>query len=68
MTGGKPKGACLHFDYWEAWSAPVKNMWQTGCIDDHLSCNVGEMGNGQSIIGMQQTHPTHVLVPLSSIP
>jgi hypothetical protein len=68
MTGGKPKGACLHFDYWEAWSAPVKNMWQTGCIDGHLSCNVGEMGNGQSIIGMQQTHPTHVLVPLSSIP
>jgi hypothetical protein len=68
MTGGKPKGACLHFDYWEAWSAIVKNDWQTGCIDKHLSCNVGEMGNGQSISGMQQTHPEHVLVPLSSIP
>jgi hypothetical protein len=68
MVPGKPAGYTFHGDYWEAWSPVVKNMWQTGCIDGHLSCNVGEMGNGQSIIGMQQTHPTHVLVPLSSIP
>jgi hypothetical protein len=63
-------GYSFHGDYWEAWSPIVKNDWQTGCIDRHLSCNVGEMGNGQSIIGMQQVgpYPNHVLVPVSSIP
>jgi hypothetical protein len=68
MVSGKPAGYTFHGDYWEAWSPIVKNAWQTGCIDGHLSCNVGEMGNGYSIIGMSQTHPTHVLVPVSSIP
>jgi hypothetical protein len=64
-------GTSLHFDYWEAWSPVVKNLWQTGCIDGHLSCNVGETGTGKSVKGMAQdfaTIPNHGLVPLSSIP
>ena len=66
---GAPAGSTLHADYWEAWSPTVKNMWQTGCIDRHLSCNVGELGNGQTLPGMSQVgpYPNHVLVPLSSI-
>ena len=45
-------------------------MWQTGCIDGHKSCNIGELGTGQTVKGMQQLGewPSHVLVPLSSIP
>jgi hypothetical protein len=70
MMAGTVAGSTLHADYWEAWSPVVKNMWQTGCIDGHLSCNVGELGNGQTVKGMQQVGdwPSHVLVPLSSIP
>jgi hypothetical protein len=71
MTPGKPAGYTFHADYWEAWSPIVKNAWQTGCIDKHLSCNVGELGTGQSVKGMNQNdfgaYPNHVLVPLSSI-
>lgn len=71
MVAGKPAGYTFHADYWEAWSPVVKNDWQTGCIDKHLSCNVGELGNGQSVTGMDQNNfgpwPSHVLVPLSTI-
>jgi len=69
MPGTTP-GKTLHFDYWEAWSPVVKNLWQTGCIDGHFSCNVGELGTGQSVKGMAQVgaYAEHVLVPLSSIP
>jgi hypothetical protein len=58
------RGATLHFDYWEAWSPVVKNLWQTGCINGHLSCNVGETGTGKTVSGMAQTPPwpNHVLV------
>jgi hypothetical protein len=71
MVAGAPAGATLHFDYWEAWSPVVKNLWQTGCINGHFSCNVGELGQGQSVVGMAQdfnTIPNHQLVPVSSIP
>jgi Domain of unknown function (DUF1996) len=69
MTPGKPAGYTFHADYWEAWSPVVKNDWQTGCIDKQLSCNVGELGNGQSVKGMSQDvpYPTHILVLLASI-
>lgn len=71
MTPGKPAGYTFHADYWEAWSPTVKNDWQTGCIDKHLSCNVGELGNGQSVKGMNSNDwggfPTHILVALTSI-
>lgn len=63
---GLVPGTCLHFDYWEAWSPVVKNLWQTGCINLRLSCNVGELGNGHTLAGMSQTPPwpNHVTVPI----
>jgi len=70
MMPGTVAGSTLHADYWEAWSPTVKQMWQTGCIDGHLSCNNGQLGNGQAINGMQPPAggwPSHVLVPLSSV-
>lgn len=49
MTGGKPAGACLHFDYMEAWSPVAKNRWHRNCIDKHLTCASGDLGDGQQM-------------------
>ena len=71
MHPGIAAGTTLHMDYWEAWSPPVKAIWQANCIDKHLSCNNGQLGNGQQIKGMQTPSggwPVGVKVPLSSIP
>jgi hypothetical protein len=69
MMPGTTPGKTLHMDYWEAWSPTVKNMWQTFCINGHLSCSAGELGNGQQVKGMQQVgaFPKHMLVPLTSL-
>lgn len=62
-------GSTLHFDYWEAWSPTIKKTWQADCIDAHMSCAGGDLGNGTAISGVSDmTHPTHKLVALSSIP
>jgi hypothetical protein len=69
MVPGTIPGATLHGDYWEAWSPVIKNAWQTNCINGHMSCSSGQIGNGQQVKGMQQIgpYPSHVLVPLSSL-
>ena len=63
-------GTTMHMDYWEAWSPTVKTKWQTGCIDLHLSCSNGVLGNGQQIKGMVAPSggwPSHQIIPLTSI-
>jgi hypothetical protein len=70
LSSSVKAGTSLHWDYWEAWSPTVKNMWDhLGCLDLHLSCNVGELGNGKTLAGMTQNFPPPVQpkVPLSSI-
>jgi hypothetical protein len=69
MLPGKPAGSALHFDYWEAWSPPIKDLWQKNCVDGHLSCSNGNVGDGRQIKGMAQSgqYPNHVTVPLNSI-
>jgi hypothetical protein len=55
-------------DYWEAWSPTVKATWHRTCINQHLSCAGGDLGDGTQI--KQSDHypnsdfPTHVLVPV----
>lgn len=70
MLPGAIPGQTLHMDYWEGWSPIVKAIWQKNCIDGHLTCSAGSVGDGREIKGMQQVgaFPNHVLVPLSSIP
>jgi hypothetical protein len=70
MMAGTTAGSTLHFDYWEAWSPAVKAIWQDNCIDKHHSCSAGNLGDGTQVHGMQQVgpFPSHVLVPVSSIP
>jgi len=71
MMPGTVPGATLHMDYWEAWSRPMKDLWNANCIDGHLSCSAGNVGDGRKIKGMENDAapvPNHETVPLSSIP
>ena len=71
MMAGTVAGSTLHMDYWEAWSPVIKDLWNAHCIDQHLTCASGNVGDGRQIRGMQiDAAPigNHVLVPLSSIP
>lgn len=63
-------GMSLHFDYWEGWSPAVKHVWQSHCIDGHLTCSGGDLGDGRQIKGADGAAlpPPHQLVPLSQIP
>jgi hypothetical protein len=45
-------GSTLHVDYWEAWSPPAKDAWESNCIDGHNSSNNGELCDNTQIIGM----------------
>jgi len=68
MAPGAPAGTTLHMDYWEAWSPTVKAIWETNCLDGHLTCSAGNVGDSREVKGMQQSgaFPNHILVPLSS--
>ncbi|WP_308517994.1 DUF1996 domain-containing protein [Sphingomonas flavescens] len=69
MMPGAVAGSTLHMDYWEAWSPTFKGLWQRNCIDGHLTCSIGNVGDGRKIKGMgfDGPPPEHVLLPVSSI-
>jgi hypothetical protein len=69
LPAGSPPGKSLHMDYWEAWG-PIKDIWQKNCINGHLSCSSGNLGDGTQVKGMQGAFPIAVQpkVPLTSIP
>jgi hypothetical protein len=46
MVPGIKAGSTFHFDYFEAWSPTIKNAWFRNCIDKHLTCAEGDLGNG----------------------
>lgn len=62
-------GMSLHFDYWEAWSPTIQAIWQQFCIDGHLTCSGGDLGNGQQIRGTDgdTLPPRHQLVPVPAM-
>lgn len=66
MSGGAVvPGSTLHFDYFEAWSPPVKAQWEKGCLEGHKSCNRGDLGNGTMIAPEPAgERPIHVLVKI----
>jgi hypothetical protein len=53
MMPGVAAGTTFHMDYWEAWSPSVKATWHQYCINGHLSCAEGQLGNGMEIAGAQ---------------
>jgi hypothetical protein len=67
MLPGAPAGTSFHADYWEAWSPTIRDGWQKNCIDAHLSCQGGELGDGTQIKGMTIPN-TQTLVPVPPRP
>jgi hypothetical protein len=63
MVPGAPAGTTFHADYWEAWSPTVRETWQANCIDGHLNCAGGDLGDGTVIKGMTVPN-TSGLVPV----
>jgi hypothetical protein len=47
MVAGAAPGTTFHGDWFGAWSPVGAAMWQVeGCIENDLSCNTGNLGNG----------------------
>jgi hypothetical protein len=67
MLPAAPAGSTFHADYWEAWSPTVRKTWEDNCIDGHLNCAGGDLGNGTVIKGMTIPATRSQLVALSSI-
>ncbi len=61
-------GETFHFDYIEAWSPAIKERWTNNCLDKHLSCNIGELGDGTQMIDGPNPRPTHQVVPVPPRP
>ena len=49
MVAGAANGSTFHMDYWEAWSPTIKAAWHKGCINAHMSCANGGLGDGTEI-------------------
>ena len=47
MAPGQPAGSTFHADWFGAWDNTVLAMWTDNCIDKLLSCQGGNLGNGQ---------------------
>ena len=43
---GTPAGTGFHIDYWEAQEPFARKAWHDHCIERHLNCSAGTMGNG----------------------
>lgn len=75
-------GASFHADWWGAWSNIVLRMWHDNCIDRHLNCSSGDLGNSKMLIGADQprylingtwtpswTHPDRLIdIPVDPTP
>jgi hypothetical protein len=71
MVPGAANGSTFHMDYWEAWSPTIKATWHADCINKHMSCSNGGLGDGTEIKGAGVPWggwTKHQLVALSSIP
>ena len=42
-------GSTFHGDWFGAWDDVIKARWDTHCIDGHLSCASGNLGNGTGL-------------------
>ena len=70
MVTGIKRGATFHVDYWEGWSPTVKATWQKVCLEGHLSCSSGDLGNGTELINAGEplaSYGKHELVDLATL-
>jgi hypothetical protein len=68
MDTTKPRGWSLHADWFGAWDPTIMATWTANCINKHLSCTGGDLGNGTQMKGAAApsygwTNPQH-LVPI----
>ena len=68
MVPGAAPGTTFHADYLEGWSSTVRDTWLTNCINGHLNCAGGDLGNGTAIKGMTVPSTRSQLIALSTIP
>lgn len=61
-------GQTFHYWYIMAWSPTVQEKWESNCEDKHLSCNMGELGDGTQMNILTTPRPTHVVVPIPPKP
>lgn len=67
MVPGVKAGTTFHADYIEGWSPTVRLGWEKNCIDAHMSCQGGDLGDGTQIKGMTVPN-TQALVPVPPRP
>jgi hypothetical protein len=68
MVPGAAPGTTFHADYLEAWSPTVRDGWLKNCIDAHMSCQGGDLGDGTQIRGMTVPTAKSQLVPVPQAP
>ena len=69
MMPGLAAGTTFHVDYFEAWSPTVKRTWFDNCIDKHLTCANGDLGNGMQMKEAGEPYPQDGLgTSLLSVP
>jgi hypothetical protein len=68
MVPGARPGTTFHADYWEAWSPTIRETWEANCIDAHMSCAGGDLGNGTVIKGMTIPPGPSQMVPVPVAP
>ena len=49
MAPNQPHGSTFHADWFGAWDNTVLAMWSNNCLDKLLSCQGGNLGNGQAM-------------------
>ncbi len=59
-------GATFHADWYGAWDDDVLATWVDNCIEKHLSCSGGDLGNGTQIAYSEpftRAYPSLVSIP-----
>ena len=51
MMPGIEAGTTFHADYFGGWDNKVMAMWMDNCINKHLNCSGGDLGNGLQLRG-----------------
>ena len=53
MEPDKPHGFTLHADWFGAWDNLAEKKWMDGCVNSHLNCSGGDLGDGDQLPGAQ---------------
>ena len=67
-----PAGSTFHADWFGAWDELIKAMWMNNCINRHLNCDSGNLGNGKALLQVGNfswnANPRLIDIPARPIP